>query len=69
MGQTIILNGTILQLRAKRDAANAIRECLAYLEQEANRSNLPFVANFGVGAAALAAKEEIEREVTQRSSA
>ena len=68
MGQTIILNGTILQLRAKRDAANAIRECLAYLEQEANRSNLPFVANL-IGAAALAAKEEIEREVTQRSSA
>ena len=68
IGQTIILNGAIRQLRAKRDAANAIRECLAYLEQEAKRSNLPFVANL-IGAAALAAKEEIEREVTQRSSA
>ena len=33
MGQMIILNGVIQKLRAKRDAASAIRECLSYLEQ------------------------------------
>ncbi len=61
MGQMIMLNGHLRNLRARRDAAQAIRECLAFLEQEAVRSNLPFVAHL-IGAAALAAKEEGEQE-------
>ena len=68
MGQMIVLNGSLTKIRAQRDAAGAIRECLTYLEQEAVRSNLPFVAHL-IGAAALAAKEEIEREHSEGISA